>query len=664
MDKIADSVAVLLADLPSHKDSVRVLLNQEVSSHSSAPRVYAALSRANGVPQLPPAIRATVWIENLREPKARDLFDSLNARDGLATVAVEYPDITRRCQDVLSTSYVECQGRTVLTGAMRTVMSYLHATQGPQELALYRCLIPLVYVLGPTVDGPAKVVCARARLVVGDCLAFLTLFLVRRWRRLLRFSNSPGRDCHLEYVGFKTVVCAPRCLWMTLTHMTHSTVSLHAQSDPTSRSATERFALAFIGHLKQVDPQVLHHMWTLYGGAVEYHERDDARRAHAMQVQRRAQRASRRAARAQRIAALAEDRAQKRRRRAARATKRAEAGVARRELMAKHEAAREQRRKDAQARMAAVEAAKAAPMAGESKGVEGEEEKVGVVKIKERRRSKGKGEEGEEGEEGKGGDGKDSDGDGDGDGDRSSAAGKGGNTGRSSARSTRPRSSSPRSKASTSPRAPVVSLAEVEAEIAAREREEEARFAAQLDALPQIASDTESDGHDSDVSDVSADTAKDVELKEDDTGVITDDVEVSVRGVSARRECGWHMRSRVATLCADALVKAVGRVCGACVCGCAVLASAVVCVGSVRVGRLRLGCSSRRSMHAVPRARVYTRKPQRTLFACARHPCQLASACSGVRVCVCVCFRGRRLRPCSVSYMCIATTWKPPRFVR
>ena len=76
MDKIADSVAVLLADLPSHKDSVRVLLNQEVSSHSSAPRVYAALSRANGVPQLPPAIRATVWIENLREPKARDLFDS------------------------------------------------------------------------------------------------------------------------------------------------------------------------------------------------------------------------------------------------------------------------------------------------------------------------------------------------------------------------------------------------------------------------------------------------------------------------------------------------------------------------------------------------------------------------------------------------------------
>ena len=209
MDKIADSVAVLLADLPSHKDSVRVLLNQEVCSHSSAPRVYAALSRANGVPQLPPAIRATVWIENLREPKARDLFDSLNARDGLATVAVEYPDITRRCQDVLSTSYVECQGRTVLTGAMRTVMSYLHATQGPQQLALYRCLIPLVYVLGPTVDGPAKVVCARARLIVGDCLTSLTLVLVRRWRRLLRFSNSPGRDCHLEYVGFKTVVCAP-----------------------------------------------------------------------------------------------------------------------------------------------------------------------------------------------------------------------------------------------------------------------------------------------------------------------------------------------------------------------------------------------------------------------------------------------------------------------
>ena len=30
MDKMADSVALLLRDLPSHKDSVRVLLNQEV----------------------------------------------------------------------------------------------------------------------------------------------------------------------------------------------------------------------------------------------------------------------------------------------------------------------------------------------------------------------------------------------------------------------------------------------------------------------------------------------------------------------------------------------------------------------------------------------------------------------------------------------------------
>ena len=82
----------------------------------------------------------------------------MNMRDGLATVAVEFPDITRRCQDVLSTSYLECQGRTVLISAMRTVMSYLHATLGQQPLALYRCLIPLVFVLGSQPNAGAAAV--------------------------------------------------------------------------------------------------------------------------------------------------------------------------------------------------------------------------------------------------------------------------------------------------------------------------------------------------------------------------------------------------------------------------------------------------------------------------------------------------------------------------
>jgi len=52
MDKMAETVGLLLAELPSHKDSVRVLLNQE----------------------LPPAIRPQVWVENLREPKARKVL--------------------------------------------------------------------------------------------------------------------------------------------------------------------------------------------------------------------------------------------------------------------------------------------------------------------------------------------------------------------------------------------------------------------------------------------------------------------------------------------------------------------------------------------------------------------------------------------------------------
>lgn len=124
-----------------------------------------------------------MWLENLREPKARQAYEDLNSRDGLATVAVEYPDITRRCQDVLGTSYIECQGRTVLTGALRTVMSYLHASRGTQELSLYRCLIPLVFVLGPTLDGPSKVVEATAA------------FLQRPRPRLPRAVRTPRPLC-------------------------------------------------------------------------------------------------------------------------------------------------------------------------------------------------------------------------------------------------------------------------------------------------------------------------------------------------------------------------------------------------------------------------------------------------------------------------------------
>ena len=58
METVASTVAVLLEELPSQKDSVRVLLNQE----------------------LPLAIRPQVWTENLREPKARSVGHEITCK--------------------------------------------------------------------------------------------------------------------------------------------------------------------------------------------------------------------------------------------------------------------------------------------------------------------------------------------------------------------------------------------------------------------------------------------------------------------------------------------------------------------------------------------------------------------------------------------------------
>jgi len=84
------------------------------------------------------------------------------------------------------------------------------------------------------------------------------------------------------------------------------------------------------------------------------------------------------------------------------------------------------------------------------------------------------------------------------------------------------------------------SLDDVLAQFEAQTREEEGRFAAQLAELDAVSDDTESDGVDSSVSEVSADSAQSVELVEDDPGRRMPNTEVQVHGIVSCDSCSIH----------------------------------------------------------------------------------------------------------------------------